>query len=119
MPKQSQRWKQLERSVAEALGGSRVLRGADFSESDVDVKVADMPNLKVDCKAHARFAHHSLVDEVREKYCHDPEDVPVLVTKASRQIGANVTIPLEYFAWLLNVVRFHENQLESWFSKPL
>lgn len=105
MPKQSQRWKQLERDTAEALGGRRVVRGGDFSVSDVDVIVEDLPHLKVDCKAYAKFAHHTLVDEIRERYCKAESDEPVLVTKGSRQTGANVTISLAHFSELLRVYR--------------
>jgi len=102
MAKRSDRWKQVERDAAEVLGGVRVLRGGDFSESDVDVAIHDLPELKVDCKAYARFAHHSLLEEVRRKYCTSEGDVPVLVTKHSRQKGANVTVPISFFADLLD-----------------
>jgi hypothetical protein len=119
MPKQSQRWKQLERSAAESLGGKRVVRGADFSVSEVDVRIEDFPHLKVDCKAYNAFSHHSLMAEIQNKYCKDEDDVPVLVTKASRQIGEYVTIPLEHYARMLERVRHYRKCLCFNCSAPL
>ncbi len=99
--KRSQRWKDLERATAKALGGNRILRGSDFSKSEPDVDIEDMPRLKVDCKAHKRFAHHTLLQEVKEKYCKRKNDIPILVTKHEHQVGACVTISLDFFSELL------------------
>jgi hypothetical protein len=99
----SKRWKDLERGVATLFRGKRIVR-ADFGETEPDVAVPDFPELRVDCKAYARFSHHSLLSEVRRKYCGDGQ-VPVLVTKAARQIGANVTVPIEHYADLLDAAR--------------
>ena len=105
MAKQSQAWKNLERATATALKGTRVLRGADFSVEDVDVKVNDLPFLKVDAKYRKAHAHHTLMAEIVEKYCEKETDIPVLVTKHHNQTGAYVTIPLEFFGDLLDFVR--------------
>lgn len=102
--KRSGAWKNLERESARMLGGNRVTRGADFSVSDVDVKIPELPFLKVDAKYRKSHAHHSLLEEVRKKYCN-AGDIPVLITKHHRQRGANVTIPLELFAVLLDAFR--------------
>lgn len=99
--RRSQAWKDLERETAAALRGKRIYRGADFSVSDTDVLVPDIPELKVDCKYKQAHSHHSLMAEIREKYCGD-QGVPVLVTKSKRQHGACVTVPLEFFAVLLD-----------------
>ena len=53
---------------AQRLEGQRVLRGADFSKSDVDVILDLHPELKVDAKAYKRFAHHTLVREIQKRY---------------------------------------------------
>jgi hypothetical protein len=102
----SQAWKNAERQLATILGGQRVLRGADFSESDVDVVVADMPFLKFDSKYRARHSHHSLLEEIRTKYCKQTYDIPVLFTKARRQQGGCITIDADFFAFLLNCMRW-------------
>lgn len=111
--RQSQAWKALEREAAEALGGKRVSRGDDFSRSDVDVVVPDFPLLRVDCKYRKAHAHHSLLDEVVEKYCPTDEQIPVLVTKHHRQQGANVTITLVFFASLLDNTRYARRVAEG------
>ena len=105
MNRQSERWKQLERDAARALGGRRVLRRWDLFESapDVIIEAAGF-RIVADCKAYRRFAHHSLLEEVQRKYCN-PGEVPILVTKHSGQMGANVTVPMEFFARLLNELR--------------
>lgn len=102
----SNRWKDLERKVARVLGGRRKLRGANFGQAaDDDVSVKDFPNLRIDCKAYKHFGHHTLMREIAQKYCKKGDDVPVLVTKHEGQKGEYVTIPLEFFAHLLNQMR--------------
>ena len=98
-------WKHAEKAVAKALKGTRVLRGADFSVKDVDVKVADFPNLQIDSKYRQRWAHHKFLDEVQEKYCADPADIPILVTKHLRQTGAVAVLRLEHLGLLLDAIR--------------
>jgi hypothetical protein len=105
MARQSQRWKNLERATAEALGGKRVVRGADFSVSDVDVKLDDLPWLKIDCKVRKSHSHHSLLEEVSRKYCKSPEDEPLLVTKHHNQSGAYVTMSLKLFGRMVEAYR--------------
>lgn len=108
MAKQSQAWKDLERATAEALKGKRVMRGANFAESDVDVKVPDFPLLKVDCKYRKSHAFHALVEDIRTKYCesHDVTiGTPVLVTRHRNGKNVYVTVDLEMFAKLLDLIR--------------
>lgn len=99
----SQRWKDLERHAARALGGERVQRWLDFGQSAPDVLVKDF-GLVIDCKAHARFSHHALMQNIERKYC-DAGELPVLVTKHSKQIGEYVTVPLAFLAALLAEIR--------------
>lgn len=110
MARQSQAWKALERLAAKELGGKRVMRGSDFSVSDVDVKIEDFPHLRVDCKYRTRHAHHSLLEEVRSKYCEENQ-VPILVTKHHNQVGACVTVDLEFFKTLLEAARMLDRKL--------
>lgn len=105
--KRSQQWKALEREAARELKGRRVYRGANFAESALDVEVEDLPSLKVDAKYRIRHAHHSLLEEIRKKYCVLKTDIPVLVTKSHRQRGANATVPLWFLGLLLETYRAH------------
>lgn len=102
--RRSQAWKALEREAARELKGKRVCRGADFSKSDTDVELDGLPHLKVDGKYRVRHAHHSFLEEIRQKYC-GPNDIPVLVTKSHKQRGSNSTIPTWFLGILLDVYR--------------
>ena len=105
MPRSKTAWKNAEKKVAQTLRGKRVLRGADFSVKDVDVKVPDFPTLKIDSKYRASWAHHTYLEEVATKYCASPVDMPILVTKHHKQRGAVVVMDLAHFGVLLDVVR--------------
>lgn len=97
-------WKAFEREVAKALGGQRVHRGGNFAETAPDVVLPE-PELKIDCKwRRASFAHHTLLEEIRARYCEDG-DVPVLCTRRYKRTGFCVTVPGEFFAVLLRAWR--------------
>ncbi len=99
----SKRWKALERDTATALHGRSITEPWQLFRERPDV-VVDLPHgrrLVIDAKAYQRFAHHTLLDAVREKYC-EPGDVAALVTKAAGQRGAYITLPLEFVAEILN-----------------
>jgi len=100
----SERWKELERAVARKLKGRRFPRWLDFGKSAPDVVVDDFPELVIDAKAYRRFSHHTLLNEIEQKYC-GAGDVPVLVTKAQGQRGEYATVPLDWLAGLLDEVR--------------
>jgi hypothetical protein len=104
MPR-SNAWKALEREAARELGGVRISRGADFSESDVDVNVKDYPFLKVDAKYRIRHSHHKFMSIIQENYCKSPGDVPVLVTKSHNQQGSFATVPTWFLGLLLQAFR--------------
>lgn len=87
-----------------------MLRGGNFAVSDVDVKVVDMPELKIDAKYRKAHSHHRLMEEILQKYCPADGDVPVLITKEHRQVGSFVTIPSWYFTYLLSVLRKSKTQ---------
>lgn len=105
--KQSQAWKDLERHAAARLKGRRVVRGGDFSVSDVDVIVEDFPALKVDCKYRKSHAFHALVEEIREKYCSGG-GAPVMITRHNRGKTVYATMDLELFAQLLDLIRVED-----------
>ena len=103
MSKRSERWKTLERIAARKLGGERVQRWLDFGQTAPDVLVKDF-GLIVDCKAHARFSHHALMENIQRKYC-ERNETPVLISKHSKQVGEYCTVPLDWLANLLDEVR--------------
>lgn len=105
--KRSKAWADLERTAAKALGGKRILRGDDWSASLPDVDLPDLPHWKVDCKYSkaAPWRHHGYVEGIAKKYCQQPGEVPVLVTKTGNQAGAYVTMRLEDFAAVLTALR--------------
>lgn len=113
MPKISNSWKQLERTIAEKLKGKRVLRGADFSVGGVDVEVADFPGLKIDAKYRAAWAHSSYLKEVADKYVKEPGEMAVLITKQKRERGEIVCMYLDDFATMLDADRELRRQLRS------
>jgi len=74
----------------------------DFFESSPDVEVPDLKIL-AECKAYKRFSFHGHMAQAT-KYCRAGE-TPVLITKSANQIGEFVTMPLDYFATLLDEIR--------------
>lgn len=111
--KRSEAWKALERQVAKALKGERILRGADFSKKDVDVRVADFPGLQIDAKYRAKWHHHGFLADIIRKYCQNADDMPVLVTKHKNQLGAVVVMDLNHFGALLDAIRELRQQLND------
>ena len=101
MTRQSQTWKNLERQIAKSLGGKRILRGDDYSQSKPDVFLPSNPNLIIDCKYRQNFNHHQLFKEIKNKYCTNNEQIPILITKQAKEHNNLVTIDLEYFKFLL------------------
>jgi len=109
----SDAWKSLERAIvkgarANGLEANRVYRGGDFSKKDVDVIIKDLEWIKIDGKYRKRHAHHTFMREIEKKYCVEEGDIPMLVSKGHRQIGAYVTLPLEFVMALLGAVEFED-----------
>lgn len=97
-------WAELEEMAASKLGGRRVQRRIELFEPAPDVLVEDFPEMVVDAKLRARFAHHRLVATIREKYCTD-EEVPMLITKVRNEAEIYATVPLAWLGGLLNEIR--------------
>jgi hypothetical protein len=95
-------WQELEHDTAELLGGKRIVRDWSAFESAPDVEVPDF-SLVCDCKAYQRFSHHTLLETCKRKYC-GPTEVPALVTRRPGGRAA-ITLPLDFFAGLLNEIR--------------
>lgn len=100
--KQSTRWKDLERKVADTLNGERVVEDWTLFKQrpDVIVQLHDNRRLIVECKAYERFSHHAIIEGCQTKYCTGT-DVPALATKAAGQVGEYITVPLNFISELL------------------
>jgi len=119
--KRSQSWKDLEKLVASkakeyGLRAKRVSRGADFGKKSVDVKIYDAIFLKIDGKYRKSHAHHTTLAEIKRKYCSKLKHVEVMVSKHHNQQGAFVSVPLDFFMWLL-AEKFAkpEKRLKRWY----
>jgi hypothetical protein len=102
MGKVSTAWKNLEKSAAEKLGGKRLVRGDDFSQTLLDV---EHPIFAIDCKwrsslAVARWYEKLLVDN--KKIYPKENKVPILVLKERGMRGELIVISLEDFLSILN-----------------
>lgn len=112
MRRQSQAWKNLEREAADILKGRRVTTPWSLFEIRTDVIVDDFPELAIDAKYRQRWAHHSYVKAIIDKYGAE-RPTPVLITKAAKERGAFATIPLALLAELLNIARVAQGRTES------
>ncbi len=107
MSAKSDRWKRAEKQLAEILkkhgiNAERISRGSNYSVSTYDIDVKDCPELKCDSKySLAGFKTSTLLEIIREKYCKNPEDKPVLFCKGYKEIGGKITIDVDFFAELL------------------
>lgn len=102
--KRSERWKTLERDVAAALGGRRIVEPWFLFRERPDV-VKDLPNggrLIIDCKAFKKSAANTLLESTKAKYCTAPDDIPVAIIKTPGRSMAVAIIPLDFLAELLN-----------------
>jgi hypothetical protein len=90
-------WKELERTTAKVLGGTRLHRGADFGRRGSDVEHS---LFVIECKyrkALPKFLAAGLAQARRG----DPTKVPLLVLKERQQRGSLVVLSLADFVDLL------------------
>ena len=121
--KRSEAWKDLEKLIAKkaneyGLTGRRISRGANFAKKAVDAKVKEALFIKFDAKRYQKFFHHTILAEVKRKYCTGPRHVEAIVTKTPNQTGAYVTIPIDFFMWLLAEVFGQDEgkKKERWYT---
>jgi len=93
-------WKKLERRIGKLLGGERVKRMGDYSQSATDVIVPDLPQLKIDCKLRRGFAHHKLFLKIKARRAN-----AVLVTRESSDAPALASFKVEDFVALIGALR--------------
>jgi hypothetical protein len=107
MVKISQQWKALEKKAAQKLGGERLTRGDDFSQSILDV---EHNWLAIDCKWRTSLAtvtwFKKLVKD-NEKIYGRGRKVPVLVIKEKGMRGELVVIEIDDFINVVNDAKYH------------
>ena len=114
MVKVSSAWKDLERFAAKKLGGKRIVRGENFSQSLLDV---EQPDLAIDCKWRSSLAtvtwYKKLVKD-NEKIYGKGKKVPILVIKQRGMHSALVVIDIDDFVKVVNdksfVIELKENE---------
>jgi hypothetical protein len=113
MVKVSQQWKALEKTAAQKLGGVRLIRGNDFSQSILDV---EHDWLAIDCKWRSSLAtvtwFKKLVKD-NEKIYGKGKKVPILVIKQSGMRGELVVISMEDFIKVVNDKKYHIEPKEN------
>jgi hypothetical protein len=90
-------WKRLEKDTAETLGGTRILRGADFSQAAPDVRHALFAVETKYRKVLPRLLRLGLEQAAR----YDHTKPPLLVVKEKYQHGALIVMRLADFVDLL------------------
>lgn len=99
--KQSQAWKDLERTVAKKLGGKRITRGQNFSVSALDV---EHPLFFIDAKYRQSLGFLSwfdkLIDDSKRLY-PGVDRINLLVCKKANRRGEFVILTLDDLAKLM------------------
>lgn len=102
MVKVSQAWKSLEKTAARKLGGTRLERGNDFSQTILDV---EHDWLAIDCKWRTTLAiatwWKKLIKD-NEKIYGKGRKVPILVVKKSGMQSELVVIDISDFVKVVN-----------------
>jgi len=105
--KHTETWKNLERTAARKLGGERIVRGDNYSQSLLDV---EHPWLAIDAKWRSSLAtvtwFKKLVKD-NEKIYGKGRKVPVLVIKEKGMRSELVVISIEDFIAVVNDVKYH------------
>jgi uncharacterized membrane protein len=111
--KQSQSWKDLERLAAKKFGGTRLVRGNNFSESMLDV---EHPWLSIDAKYRTSLAtvtwFKKLVKD-SEKIYGKGRKIPVLVIKQKGMKVALDVIEKDDFISVVNDKNYHIEPKEN------
>lgn len=102
MGKVSVAWKNLERAAAKKLGGTRLVRGNNFSESMLDV---EHPWLAIDAKWRSTLAtvkwYKKLVKDSNKIYGKGNK-IPILVIKEKGMVSELVVIDISDFIEAVN-----------------
>ena len=100
----SKAWKDLEKTTALVLRGRRIIRQS-YSEVNCDVILEDFPSFKIDAKRYKKFRVFSLYEEVKKKYCKQPDDELILVLRQHNKVTKLAVIDLNLLADFLDYIR--------------
>ena len=107
MPKHTETWKALERTAAKKLGGTRIVRGDNYSQSMLDV---EHPWLSIDAKWRSSLATAKWFKKLQkdsDKIYGKGNKIPILVIKEKGMRGELVIISLEDFVKVVNDESYH------------
>jgi hypothetical protein len=97
----SESWKTLEKTVANKIGGVRLVRGNDWSQSILDV---EHPKFSIDCKWRSSLAtvtwFKKLLRDTAKIYPNKYK-IPILVIKEKGMRGELVVIDFDTFLALI------------------
>lgn len=102
-------WKNAERSSAQALGGTRNKRGADFSKSMPDI---EHPLFSVECK-YRKLLPRLLRLGLEQAQRYDSQKPPLLIIKERYQRGALVVMRLDDFVDLVGPLKQEQPPIEG------
>jgi len=96
-------WKKLEQRVCEQFGGRRnPLSGSNSQHgTSADCIQTAYPQLYIEIKLRASFAHHTLFRSVVEEAARE-QRIPILVTHEKHHAGSLVTLRLDDFLKLIS-----------------
>ena len=102
------RWKNAERQGAEIFNeflvpAERINRANNYSVSTFDISLKEHPKYKLDSKYSVKgFLVNRLLAVIENKYCKEPEDVGILLTKGFREHGMKATVDARFLAMLMS-----------------
>ncbi len=100
-------WKNTERMWPKMLAkfgvsASRISRAGNFAESIHDVTVDSFPELRSDCKFSVQaWRQNNMLEIVRDKYCKEPNQIPLLYCRQFKDRGGKVVIDDDFAAMLI------------------
>ena len=80
----------------------RISRAGNYSESVHDTDIPSFPELKSDCKfSNQPWRQNNMLEIVRDKYCPNREDIPLLFCRQYKDRKGKVVIDDEFAAMLI------------------
>lgn len=93
-------WKAFERRVATFFGSTR--NSLSGMNSKVTASDSLHPELFIECKLRAKFAHHETLKEATSKAIKE-DKIPIVVTQKKYDRGFCITVHEEYLFSLLRI----------------
>ncbi len=105
-------WKDLEYDTADTLGGKRISRAGNYSESAPDVYIEDFPNFRIDTKRRKNSSALTLYKGVKDKYCHRKNDESIVIIRQHFKKTSLAVIDIKLLAKFMDFVRKNGGQDE-------